>query len=343
MKNITERSEGFIEWGSGIIYPYVTGLAMKLKKYIIILNMVWAVLMPLHQAGAVVYPDRGILLNPLQTTRQTDDCGLFTMTGGWGEIDKKMAENTDDQHNWSVKLGAALELFRYRNSFSFTASSDIELVANDQSEMKFNPRSFFWQESFMGSFSGGPIYYQTGYVHRCKHDIDNIEVQDKTGEKRQAVFIYDSIFLRVITKEFRILNSVNFPFVSRFYIRDDYFVLRDDSRIYEYPADEKYSIENLINTVQAGVNIDIIRAKNFDIYTRLQYKISFFSENVNGDSAGYRNDYFAECGIRLKGEQGVMQFFLNYEYIDYTMINPFNEKTRVLYFGIRTGDRRMYN
>ena len=60
----------------------------------------------------------------------------------------------------------------------------------------FNPRAIFWEEGVLAGFRlDEGIALQAGYIHRCKHDIDNLEITAR-GREEQRTLIYN-LFQRI--------------------------------------------------------------------------------------------------------------------------------------------------
>ncbi len=305
------------------------------------LSAILCVLVPC-MAGGVVLPDRSILLNPL--SHNTGDSGFqfLPQIGGWGELDKYWKITGDSEHNFSTRLGAAAEAFRVGNGLDFTLSSDVELVANADSAISFNPRAIFWQEAFVLGAALDSGFMQLGYVHRCRHDVDNIEVQDTTGERRELVLIYDSVFARWISGESALTDSAAAPFATRIYLRADVFVLTTDDRSVELPDK---NVTNLRNGLCVGLNCTMFKVWGMLIHSRFQYSCYTFASGYSPAGEKYMElsqDWFAETGITFPGTGGAFSLFINFEKQDYTMINPFNESSYFVFFGARLTGTGMY-
>ncbi len=243
-------------------------------------------------------------------------------------------------HTWNIKLGAGAEVLRLDNSLDLVLASDIELVSDSRSRIGFNPRSFFWQQMIMVSGHVPPWgYWQTGMAHRCKHDIDTLGLSGETSKKREAVMIYDSIFLRVIAKTITPVNSHRFPFTLQPYGRFDIFVIKDDERTYDTNVSTGRSIEDLTASLETGLSCEMVRMGPAVFYMRTRYMLSCFGAGRGSD---YTNSACAEIGVTFHGIEGVACIFAAIEYQDMTMVNPYNEHKRFLLFGLRLYDGRMY-
>ncbi len=130
--------------------------------------------------------ERGTILNPLANAaaEQPDDRSRwFTQVGGWGAFGS-YGLGDDPDHAWYQQLGAYMEIFRKGNKASLAFTSQIEFIADLNNDINFNPRAIFWEEGLLYTHRFGSSYLQVGYYHRCKHDIDNLEI----GAERSLIF-----------------------------------------------------------------------------------------------------------------------------------------------------------
>lgn len=138
--------------------------------------------------------ERNIVLNPLANPNvdiDEDEEKWFTQVGGWGAFGNYGAKS-DFHHAWYQELGAYFEIYRRGNRSSLAITSQIEFIADPDNDIRFSPRSIFWEEGILYTSYRGGFYLQAGYYHRCKHDIDNLE----RGTER--VPVYGSAMAKVI-------------------------------------------------------------------------------------------------------------------------------------------------
>ena len=292
-------------------------------------------------AEAVVYPDRPLLLNPLAYDMDGSGLNFFPLLGAWasGAHYAPLGQGIGD-HAWNTAAGCAAEMLRFDKNINIVLASDFELVSDRHSKIGFNPRSFFWQQVLMVSGYLDPWgYWQAGFVHRCKHDVDTLGLSGESSKKREAVMIYDSVFLRVIAKTITPVHSHRFPFALQPYGRFDIFVIRDDERTYDTGVTPGRSIEDLSATLESGLTCEMIRIGPAVVYMRGRYMLSCFGAGRGSD---YTNSGIAETGVTLHGTEGIAAVFAAFEYQDMTMVNPYNEHKRFLLFGLRLYDGRMY-
>ena len=122
--------------------------------------------------------DRNLLFNPLADTSveiQPDERKVFPSVGGWATFGN-YGVHRDTHHLWYHELGTYLELFRVGDQRSLAFTTQIEFIADPHNDINFNPRAIFWEEGFLYTSNRGGAYLQLGFYHRCKHDIDNLEI-----------------------------------------------------------------------------------------------------------------------------------------------------------------------
>ncbi len=130
--------------------------------------------------------ERSMILNPLahpSVDIKGDDYAWFTQVGGWASFGSYGLYG-DDNHQWYQHLGAYVEMYRRGDHSSIAVTTQIEFIADPHNDINFSPRAIFWEEGIVYSRRIRNSFLQFGYYHRCKHDIDNLEI----GEERAMVF-----------------------------------------------------------------------------------------------------------------------------------------------------------
>ena len=151
---------------------------------ILLLLMMFAIKVQPLEAQRLI--ERNQILNPLENPSVNIEEGQkkwFSQVGGWGSFGN-YAFSRDENHFWYQELGAYFELYRSGNSKSVAITSQIEFIANDDNDINFSPRAIFWEEGILFTSRQNGFFLQAGYYHRCKHDIDNLNL----GEERATVF-----------------------------------------------------------------------------------------------------------------------------------------------------------
>ena len=146
---------------------------------------------PLLRAQTWIHPETVI---PFRHSGGGGDSVVFLgSTQFGGEAARVFGKNED--HRWIVMIGGAVELVRQDN-VRLLFESAIALVADPGNNIGFNPRALFWEEGILIGLRGGNTDWQFGLQHRCKHDIDNIELLRVTGREEERALIYSSLMLR---------------------------------------------------------------------------------------------------------------------------------------------------
>lgn len=107
---------------------------------------------------------------------------------GWGSFEGYLYQR-DSLHGWRQVLGGMVDFWRKDSTFLLSFVGAIEFLANFNNDISFNPRAQFWEEGLLFTFFTRPWIVQTGYLHRCKHDIDNLAL------RQERTLIYGSYFV----------------------------------------------------------------------------------------------------------------------------------------------------
>ncbi len=164
--------------------------------------------------------ERYLVVNPLWDEGQAEsgETSYVHTFGGWASFGPYLRFQ-DDDHQWNHQIGGFLEVVRWGQSTSLHVTTQIEFIADPFNNINFNPRAIFWEEGVVLTRRTGGPYWQFGYYHRCKHDIDNLN----RGEER--TLIYGSFMNRMIW-------PVDLESSERSYIawKTDVFTVRQDTR-----------------------------------------------------------------------------------------------------------------
>lgn len=270
------------------------------------------------------FPDRWVALNPLlDSSRRIEPGTLGWMHSlvGWGEFGGYLSG--DREHAWIQRLGALIELVRIGERSSLAFASEIEFIANPENDIRFNPRAVFWQEGFLFTHRVGTSYWQLGYYHRCKHDVDNLDIG------RQRSLIYGSIVGKYL---FPIaLAGFNGGVVAR----GDLYTIRLDDRT--PPSDEQHipNVERLLSTLGGSIHLRRRLADPLlDLYVNTWIGTNFYGSRPNSylfADAVYMTRFQGgiAAGIAITGAAH-FRIGISYEYLADTGINPLPEASPLL-------------
>ena len=109
--------------------------------------------------------------------------GVMPSLLGGGEIQRSSGSLGGEQA-WQFRTHVQVEPYRFTDSTStiqLTTSIEAhqELTANPLNDISFNPRAMRWEEFFWFHVGLPDVSMRAGFVHRCKHDIDNLGGADE--------------------------------------------------------------------------------------------------------------------------------------------------------------------
>jgi hypothetical protein len=104
---------------------------------------------------------------------------------GGAEIQRSSGSLGGEQA-WQFRTHVQAETYRFTDSTSdlqLTTSIEAhqELTANPLNDISFNPRAMRWEEFFWFHAALRDVSLRAGFVHRCKHDIDNLGGADEAN------------------------------------------------------------------------------------------------------------------------------------------------------------------
>ena len=180
--------------------------------------------------AAQVLPDRHVQLDPL-ADHALDTLGTTWLTGA--RLYAEFARNTpgDADHRWVARTGGVAELVRWDSSASLMIVGTMEVVIDPNNDITFNPRAIFWEEGLMAGFGlTRDVSLQAGYIHRCKHDIDNLEIVELDRGREQRTLIYSGVITRLLVRDAAIVRG-DWAITGSGSVRNDFFLhLLDDRR-----------------------------------------------------------------------------------------------------------------
>ena len=251
-------------------------------------------------------PDRIVILDPLgDTTLNSDGFTLLPGTRLYGEFGYYTDGTEDQTHRWNAKMGGYAEFARWDSTWSIALVGTMEVIVDPLNDISFNPRAIFWEEGLTISTRtpwSSNDGLQFGYTHRCKHDIDNIEVFDREGGYEQRTLIYSGPFLRFLDRPTKIIEGP-IDFYAGSGLRLDYFVHTLDNRWDSETAALQPNVEDLIGSLTASVRIEG-RFKNewLGFHGSGSYMLSLTSPDEETTLHG--NTPFAEFGLDFYNPTG---------------------------------------
>jgi len=260
--------------------------------------------------------ERNQILNPLENPSLNVKQGKtmwFSQVGGWGSFGN-YAFSRDANHFWYQELGAYFELYRSGNSTSVAITTQIEFIADDDNDINFSPRAIFWEEGILFTSRRDGFFLQAGYYHRCKHDIDNLNL----GEERATVF--GSAMGRVI-----IPVSLSRPGDALFSLRLDYYTITWERRIPRDNFEFEPNIEDLSASLMTNIDWRIrLSDQNFvsfggyamtslydaDLRSSGKISVNIGTDRGIGDvQFGFHLEHLADSGIPVRPKAATLAGF----------------------------------
>jgi hypothetical protein len=254
---------------------------------------------------------------------------------------------TEPDYSYKCVLGGGVVLARFAAA-ALVLSSEIELIAEPRSAIGFNPRAFYWSESLAVAGGAGAWAWSAGYVHRCKHDVENLRFLRIDGFAEQRSLIFDSLSGRLFWKA---LSWLDLSAKADLYLvlLDDAYYRTDASAAAAAAARSAAvgagSLDSLLASAALGALIGGAGTAGGP-YLRLRAEIA-----VSGGAAGWtarwsapfsaETDLYAEIGWILPGSIRLAPFLAVERQAD-GRLHAYPVPAGLLYFGLKLSDPRLY-
>ena len=145
---------------------------------------VWFLLGP-YPVSAQRHVDRMVVFNPLEKGVPNKDGAVQWLSGfyGSGNFGKYIGPK-DNDHEWHHRVGLGFEILRWHGRNAIALTTHASFIYDPNNSINFNPRAAFWEEGLVYTRQYKDFDLQLTYLHRCKHDIDNLDV----GQQRSTIF-----------------------------------------------------------------------------------------------------------------------------------------------------------
>jgi hypothetical protein len=298
-----------------------------------------------------ISPSRGLIIRPrwLDATAENEDSILtLQQFGGWGGVFHGFNSVKDD-FGWGIDLGVGFEIARLFNEISLIGFSDMELTAKTDNDIYFNPKGAFWEEGILFTRKGyREPDFQWGYIHRCRHDVDNGDTTEFVRIPSERTLIYGSLTFRALFEEISLNhNPCDFPPCPKFnlesispWLAADLYVFRED---YRQPGSDYGIIPNFSNilfTISGGAYGDLMTLGPGYLYSRASVGMTAF-----GSSGSYFHSYSkfskvtldgdAEVGYAHSGAAAKVEFYLGWQGMNDDASSPLPVASHFLTLGFR--------
>jgi len=271
-------------------------------------------------AAAQIFPSRCIIIAPefRPLTDTTQGAQFLHQQGLWGNLAKGL-NSTGDRYGWSIATGALIQFVEWQHSSIFM-QGDFEVLADKYNDISFNPRSIFWTEGFVYADKIDNTELQFGYIHRCKHDIDNLDT-NQIGNGERRTLIYGSAMLRGIWRDVNLMGIH-----SDLWAQVDEYLIKQDTRTPDIIQPRKYDIEKLNSSISGGLRFDILNFMYLRASTSIAAYNSYKTVSVDGR---------AELGVEFTGDAMAMNIFIGFESFQDDLNRPTPVSSKYPFIGLR--------
>ncbi len=266
-----------------------------------------------------IFPSRSIILAPpVRPAADTSEGVKYLHRQGiWGNLGHGF-NSTGDRFGWSISFGGIIQFVEWEHS-AISMTGDIEVLADTHNDISFNPRDVFWTEGFLYTDRIGTTELSAGYIHRCHHNIDNLET-DVVGSNEARTLIYGSAIVRSVWKNISILGIT-----SDLWSELDYYLIKEDDR---HPTTDTMTgnLNDMSTSLSAGFKFLIVKP----LYIRASAIASAFN-GYNRIAVNSR----AELGAEFSGAAAAMNIFLGHESLADDLNRPVPVHSSYWYLGFR--------
>jgi hypothetical protein len=273
-----------------------------------------------------IFPSRSFIFAPKFRDKNDTTKGVKWLRnqGIWGNLARGFG-STEDRFAWSISTGGFIQLAEWDNSW-LSIVGDFEVLADTHNDISFNPQGIFWTEGLLYSIrQDSTTEYQMGYIHRCRHDIDNLDT-NIDGAAEERTLIYGSIMGRLIIRNHSFLG-INTSTSGTL----DLYLIKQDYRIPQELQDKKPSVKDLNLSLDLSMKFDLVHFGDALFYSRLGVRVAAYDWFKENDM----HDYRLELGLGLGGEGTAMNIFAGYESLQDDYNSPNAWPTDYFYIGFR--------
>lgn len=284
-------------------------------------------------ASAQLFPSRSFIPSPaFRSSEDTlKDTRFLTQQGMWGDISRGF-ESEGQRFAWDISFGGFFELVQWQHS-GISLVGDFAILSDIYNNISFNPRAIYWTEGFLYSLNLGTDSIGTtndlafGYIHRCRHDIDNIDY-NIVGLGEERTLIYGSLSARYIIRNVpaELLPNMRLHLALQL----DQYLIRQDDRVPKVEP-QQYDIDSLNTSLSMNLKVDLAKWDNTVLYVRENALISAYNSYST-----FTLNLREELGFEFIGAGTRMNLFAGIEGFDRDDYNrPQPTPSNFFYVGFR--------
>jgi hypothetical protein len=287
-----------------------------------------------------ISPSRGILIRPNWETGTSDTTETLGEIGTWGSVYHGF-KSANDEFGWSIDIGALIEFARWGESSSLIAVTDMELSAKTNNDIYFSPRGGFWEEGILYNWRAENLDWQFGYLHRCRHDLDNGDSIARSGAPLERTLIYGSFTGKAISKPFNLFHATDpKEWKTIVWLTGDLYVFREDYRQTSGPTSLQPNFHDILFSIGANAAINLFRIGPGVAYIRGGANFSAFG--IDGSLPhsfthieSTTLDGRIEIGYQSEGRAARLQLFTGWENFNDDGSTPIPENSHFTLLGVR--------
>ncbi len=279
-----------------------------------------------------LYPETIQPTIPLLNDVRKNEEGFLSSLALWGEFGQYVVAR-DINHRWVVSLGGNMELFR-SGMWDINFETNIHLVVDPNNNITFNPRAFIWEEGIVLGVKNGAQVWSFGYLHRCKHDVDNLELLRTSNREEERALIYGSIFARWTRKPLRFIGWDIEPLVAA-----HVYVIVQDQRFPIFTRKLAPSVQSFQGALRARCTASKTLARTYRTGATIDIRVtSLGPRNAAGrfsSVARIQVNPAGELFWDFLGKAAALRVFLRYTYDPDNFISPQPQSSSLMALGVR--------
>jgi hypothetical protein len=246
-----------------------------------------------------------------------------------------------NEQAWQFRLHAVAEIYRFTDStdpvqWSTSVEFHHELTANPYSQISFNPRTARWEEQVLIHMATSTATFRAGWIHRCKHEIDNLEGANELApdlsNRTQRTLIFTGPTIGAASAPFNIVggSGVLAATTEWYAVAEDYRLPRTAQTALLYDQ---------VGAVTLRGEWSLPLGKAAALRTSLWTSIPWFRARHNAPAQGLPYDARAELALSVLGPSARIDFVLATERQFDEVVLLTGQPTSLVQFGLRFAPR----
>lgn len=310
---------------------YRVSLGKPVQPLMIILTTLFILFSSESFSQHWLYPESIHHFNFLSDSGRKETTDFLPAISFWGEAGM-YALQRDENHRWDVTVGGTIDLLG-NNRWNLIFETNLHLIVDPNNNISFNPRGFVWTEGLLFGMKSDENYFQIGYQHRCKHDVDNLELLYTTQREESRSLIYGSGIARWERNAISIFGLRFLPLAEV-----HAYLLVQDQRFPRSTRTIEPTLESLSGAIRLRPALELPLSIRSRVGLVPDVRFTTFSDSPDsrfGSIKKILTDPAIEIFYELDGAKAAMRFFARYCYQSDDFIPPIPQSTKLIAFGVR--------